>query len=222
MKYKYLLFDMGNTIIKNIKFDTSKALEKLYEIIDNCSINKDNFINEGIEILNEIFKKRDEDNIEIPYQTYIKNILDRYKTNNYDLEKIELEMYKYSVLDDEIFDIKNFLEKLKNNNHELYILSNATFSSNCLKYTLEKFGVLKYFNNVYSSGDVIHRKPSKLFLKETNILNFINLNDSIYIGDNEYYDKEFAKNLNIPFILFKDGKPIFDENNKEIKEILNW
>lgn len=222
MKYKYLLFDMGNTIIKNIKFDTSKALEKLYEIIDNCSINKDNFINEGIEILNEIFKKRDEDNIEIPYQTYIKNILDRYKINNYDLEKIELEMYKYSVLDEEIFDIKNFLEKLKNNNHELYILSNATFSSNCLKYTLEKFGVLKYFNNVYSSGDVIHRKPSKLFLKETNILNFINLNDSIYIGDNEYYDKEFAKNLNIPFILFKDGKPIFDENNKEIKEILNW
>ena len=222
MKYKYLLFDMGNTIIKNIKFDTSKALEKLYEIIDNCSINKDDFINEGIEILNKIFKKRDEDNIEISYQTYIKNILDTYNISNCDLEKIELEMYKYSVLDEEIFNIKNFLKKLKDNNYELYILSNATFSSNCLKYTLEKFGILKYFNNVYSSGNVTHRKPSKLFLEETNILNFIDLNNSIYIGDNEYYDKEFAKNLNIPFILFKDGKPIFDENNKEIKEILNW
>lgn len=222
MKYKYLLFDMGNTIIKNIKFDTKKALEKLYDIIDNCLINKDNFIKEGIETLNEIFKKRDEDDIEIPYQIYIKNILDKYNISNYDLEKIELEMYKYSVIDEEIFDIKNFLEELKNKNHELYILSNATFSSNCLKYTLEKFDVLKYFNNVYSSGDVIHRKPSKLFLEETNILNYIDLNDSIYIGDNEYFDKEFAKNLNIPFLLFKDGKPIFDENNKEIKEILNW
>ena len=106
MNYKYLLFDMGNTIIKNIKFDTSKALEKLYEIINNTSINKEIFIKEGIETLNKIFKKRDEDDIEIPYQTYIKNILDTYKIYNYDLEKIELEMYKYSVYFLYMFDME--------------------------------------------------------------------------------------------------------------------
>lgn len=222
MKYKYLLFDMGNTIIKNIKFDSRKALIKLYEIINNSTICQDEFVNTGIEILNKLFKNRDIDNIEIPYQKYINEILIHYNIYNMELENIELELYKYSVYDEKIINIKNILKELKKNKFELYVLSNATFSSNCLKYTLDKFGILEYFNEVYSSGDVTHRKPSNMFLKECNILNLINIQEAIYIGNDEYFDKEFAKNINVPFILFKEGRPIFDKNNIELKKILNW
>ena len=57
MKYKYLLFDMGNTIIKNIKFDSIKAIEKLYDIINNSQINKESFINDGIKLINKTEKE---------------------------------------------------------------------------------------------------------------------------------------------------------------------
>ena len=104
----------------------------------------------------------------------------------------------------------------------MYVLSNATFSSNCLKYTLEQFGILEYFNEVYSSGDVTHRKPSKLFFDELNLEKNIDLDKAIYIGNDEYFDKEFAKNLNIPFVLFKEGIAYLEQNNDEIKNIFTW
>ena len=44
---------------------TKKALEKLYESRDNNTINKEDFIKNGIDILNIVFKKRDEDDIEM-------------------------------------------------------------------------------------------------------------------------------------------------------------
>lgn len=222
MKYKYLLFDMGNTIIKNIKFDSIKAIEKLYDIINNSHINKESFINDGIKLINNMFINRDINHIEIPYQNYINELLLKYNIKRNDLDFLEIELYKYSVIDKKIDLIKEKLNELKNKNYEMYVLSNATFSSNCLKYTLEQFGILEYFNEVYSSGDVTHRKPSKLFFDECDLEKNIDLDKAIYIGNDEYFDKEFAKNLNIPFVLFKEGIAYLEQNDDEIKNIFTW
>ena len=222
MKYKYILFDMGNTIVKNIIFDNKKALEKLYQIIDSNNINFDDFINVGIQILNENFKNRDLTNIEIPYRDYIKLILDKFSITNYDLEYLELEMYKYSVIDEQIISIRDWLNNLVNDGFELYVMSNATFSSNCLKYTLSKFGILEFFCEVYSSADVIYRKPSKLFFYECEIVNKVDINKTIFVGNDEYFDQKFAQNIGVPFVLCKLGKCVFNNKNKDLKEIFKW
>ena len=115
MKYKYLLFDMGNTIIKNIKFDSIKAIGKLYDIINNSHINKESFINDGIKLINNMFINRDINHIEIPYQSYINELLLKYniKRNTADLE---YSLYSSNLIT-QSFTNQNYFNSARNLGH---------------------------------------------------------------------------------------------------------
>ena len=91
-------------------------------------------------------------------------------------------------------DLDNFetlpeqLEKLYNRGVSMYVLSNSIYSSEGLKELLNRYGIGKFFKNVWASSDFGKVKPSKDFFM-MGIENALKenpnqtLSDVVYVGD---------------------------------------
>ena len=193
-----LLFDIGDTIINNLGFDFKEGLKIAYEHLTIKNILFDSFIKDGYELLDKMYKTRKIDNIEIKYTDYLKTLILKYN-NTYDisLDELELLIYKNVVTDSKILEVYDVLEYCKSKNIKMYIFSNSTFSSQCLKWTLKEFGLIEYFIDVFSSSDIGYRKPIKAFYEATNI--DIELDKTIFIGNDNYFDGNFARNIGVKF-----------------------
>lgn len=106
---KHILMDLGNTIINNIDFNLKLGLKILYNQSMNKKIELDNFISIGFELMKEMYKDRNIDNLEVPFIKYLSNlekITDIKYIKSYD--ELELEIYQKCVKDKIIDDAFDF------------------------------------------------------------------------------------------------------------------
>jgi HAD superfamily hydrolase (TIGR01509 family) len=74
-------------------------------------------------------------------------------------EEVELILWKNTVSLVPINGVRSVLEFLLENDIRIAAISNAIFSSSCMKYELRKHGLGDYFEFVLSSADLGIRKP---------------------------------------------------------------
>lgn len=189
---KVVIFDLFDTVLKTDYFNFFDGLDYLHKRIISKNVNKEDLEKLAIDYKNNNFINRDITCIEVK----LIDELIYFKSKLGFKSKLSLNEIEYRTMlrmgrDILIKDIKILLEFLKNQNIPIYILSNSIFSSYSLKSYLKSFGILNYFNDVYSSSDFGYRKPHSSFfnmaidnLKDKSIEN----NEIIYIGND--YEKD--------------------------------
>lgn len=217
---KYILFDLGNTLIKNEGLDFKGILDDIFEHIININISKNRFKVIARNIFEKLYKTRDIDLIEIKFTDYLTKLKKELNIEfNMKIDEFEVYLYQNHITDSKIEKAINFLDYCKNNNIKMYLFSNSTFSMNALKYTLKLFKLDEYFVECFSSSDVIFRKPSSSFFSKTSIEDKIKKEHTIYIGNDNYIDGNFAKNIGIRFFWYNEFNK--DDNLKIATFIFN-
>lgn len=186
MKKKIVIFDLYDTVLSDEYFVFENGLKYLYETFfnDKCSFDD---LNKSAENFLPLYEKRKTDNVEICLiQDELPFIFEKYGIDfPKDVDELEYtvmnEMQKVYLTD----EVKETLEKLQNEGVKMFILSNSIFTGRAAEKLLEEFGILRYFEKVFSSADYKMRKPAKKFFEVA--LNYINrdLSEIIYIG-NDY------------------------------------
>ena len=204
MKVKWVFFDVGTTLVDEEKAYYNRALD----MIKDTNISFKEFDNKRIELAK---CGLDGNNAAIKYFNLI-------KTPWYSEDEV---LFKDTI---------DVLEYLKSKGYKLGIIANQKKG---LETRLSEFGILKYFDLVIASEEVLLSKPDKEIFNIA--LSKINSKpqECIMIGDRLDNDIIPASNLGMKTIWIRQGLAIYQEiklgikyadyivgSLKEIKEIL--
>lgn len=190
-----ILIDLGDTLVKNKEISIKNGLVAIYNYLN---IKQKEFVDYGINLFNIMDNSRQKTSIEISLNDYLTKLFEKLGIDkNLINEKLEEIFYENCEKNEEIKDAQLFLKYLKQKK-----VSNSIFSSKLLKITLEKFKLLAYIDEVYSSSDLGFRKPSReIFEKVSKELQLVK-EKCLMIGNDIRIDGGFATNSDIDFIWF--------------------
>lgn len=151
MKYKYIFFDWGYTLIS--KFENVD--DKINQILKKYNLQWDEIFRKwkNYQILNSLGKITEKEIYED--LSVILNI------SKEDLEKIDMLLLESHILDEET---KDTIIKLYEKGYYLGIISNNSIRN--VEYILEREDIKKYFKKIIISEAVKERKPNlKVYMK---------------------------------------------------------
>lgn len=226
-KAKVIVFDLFDTLLRDIKFDFNEGLIYLYEEVLSKEIDKFEFLNYAATYWKELYDTRDKENIEIAFDDELLDFKNKYGfREEYPMEEIlfncALKMNSVELFEDTILTLEEF-NKL---GFPVYLLSNAIFKKEIMKKLINLYDLEKYFKNIHFSADYKLRKPHKeLFeavfedIKEANPS--IEKKEIYFAGDNFEADIKGAASFGFTpiFINRSDNKYINDKGFIEIKEL---
>lgn len=203
MKYKYVFFDWGYTLIskfKNVDNEINSILSK-YNLVWNDIFKKW----KNYQILNSLGKISEREIYE--ELSLILNI------SKEDLEKIDMLLLNSHILDDET---KSTIMKLYEKGYYLGIISNNSIRN--VNYILEREDIKKYFKKIIISEEVGERKPNiKVYVKAFEDIPKNEYSKITFISDELLEDLSGAKILGIDTIWFDQN---IENKWKKKEEIL--
>lgn len=219
---KIIIFDLYDTILKDIFFDFNKGLDYLYTLGFNKRCTREDFWAYSKQFI-PLYDERATTFKEICFIQDEYPLFEKKFNINLDLHKenldycIMMNMQKVALLD----EVKKCIEYFFHNNIKMYILSNSIFLASSHKKLLADFNVLKYFEDVYCSADYGIRKPSKLFFDYATekVLNENPSNkkdDIVYIGNDYTTDIRGGVGAGVKTIWYNINQ-IDNEDNLDIE-----
>jgi len=203
MKYKYVFFDWGYTLIskfKNVDNEINSILSK-YNLVWNDIFKKW----KNYQILNSLGKISEREIYE--ELSLILNI------SKEDLEKIDMLLLNSHILDDET---KSIITKLYEKGYYLGIISNNSIRN--VNYILEREDIKKYFKKIIISEEVGERKPNiKVYVKAFEDIPKNEYSKIAFVSDELLEDLSGAKILGIDTIWFDQN---IENKWKKKEEIL--
>ena len=151
MKYKYIFFDWGYTLIS--KFENVD--DKINKILEKYNLKWDDIFRKwkNYQILNSLGK--------ITEKEIYKDLSSILNITEEDLEKIDILLLESHILDGET---RETIVKLYEKGYYLGIISNNSIRN--VEYILKREDIRKYFKKVVISEEVKERKPNlKVYMK---------------------------------------------------------
>ena len=151
MKYKYIFFDWGYTLIS--KFENVD--DKINNILEKYNLKWDDIFRKwkNYQILNSLGK--------VTEREIYKDLSSILNIAEEDLEKIDMLLLESHILDDET---RETIVKLYEKGYYLGIISNNSIRN--VEYILKREDIRKYFKKVVISEEVKERKPNlKVYMK---------------------------------------------------------
>ena len=229
---KAILFDLYDTILKDISFDFKAGIKWLY---DTCFTQACTW--EELKAYEEtfwpLFAKRKEDNSEVCLiWDEVAKLFEKFEValpeNLEELEYAIMNQIQQEMLLDVVCET---LDELQRQGIPMYILSNSIFTGKATEKLLEDFGILQYFTKVYVSADYGVRKPGEKFFRIAikEILENhpgMKKNDILYVGNDYVTDVQGAKAAGLDVVWYNvkqlpDEKGICTYNIIKFSEILN-
>lgn len=208
---KAILFDLGDTVLKEMSYDIVAGYR---------SISKSLSPDASLEKLEAATALSQKGNSEFKLLEWINsNLGDSQQQTN--AVNIELALWRRTVSLLPIPGIREVLEFLAAKNIRIAAISNAVFSSQCMRAELAKHNLGQYFEFVISSADYGIRKPdTKIFELALSKLG-VKPQDAWYIGDQWEADVIGATSANMTAVWFKDASCDGVTNAEHIK-LKNW
>lgn len=188
---KVILFDLYDTVLKDVSFDFSKGIKYLYDNFfgEKCSLTD---IIDYAETFLPLYDRRKIDYSEVCLiRDEVPHFFDKFDV----LKPEVLDELEYAIMNHMqnvtlLEDVRYTLNELQKLDIKMYILSNSIFTGSATRRLLSDFGILHYFEKVFSSADYKVRKPSKEFyqLAITEILSVnhgVEKDEILYVG-NDY------------------------------------
>ena len=229
---KIILFDLYDTVLKDVFFGFMTGIKWLYETYFAKVCTWEEF--EAYEnTFGPLYAKRKEDHSEVHLmRDEIVKIFEHFQVLlPEDLAALEYNLMNQMQQETLLDDVRDTLTELQGNGIGMYILSNSIFSGKVTERLLEEFDVLNYFNKVFVSADYGVRKPGEKFfgiaIKE--ILESYpgtEKKDILYVGNDYRTDVQgaIAAGLDVAWYNVKqlpDEKGICTYNIANFNEILN-
>ena len=203
MKYKYIFFDWGYTLInkfRNVDDEINIILEKYNLKWDDIFRKWKNY-----QILNSLGK--------ITEKEIYKDLALILNISEEDLEKIDMLLLESHILDEET---KNTIIKLYEKGYYLGIISNNSIRN--VEYILEREGIKKYFKKIVISEVVKERKPNlNLYIKAFEDISKEEYGKIAFVSDELLEDLLGVKVLGVKTIWYEQE---IDNKWKKKEEIL--
>ena len=221
---KVILFDLYDTILKDISFEFKEGLNWLYQEYFTEACTWEEF-KEYEETFWPLFAKRKEDNSEVCliWDEVVK-LFEKFKVIlPDDLEELDYTIMNQMQQDILLEEVRDTLKKLQEQGIRMYILSNSIFTGVSTRRLLDDFGILQYFDKVYSSADYGVRKPGEKFFNIA-IEEILSDNpgtckeDILYVGNDYLTDVQGAMAAGLDVVWY-NVKHLSDEKNTGVCEI---
>jgi len=183
---KGILFDMGNTLLRQVRFDIPKGQARLLEIAHNPrNITIGDFeAVAGDPNLQEQWDIRDKALLEFPMTSFDRLVSDSLGlTYDIPIEEVQIEFLRaaYEVIPEP--GIYEALAHLKSLCLPMGAVCNSSFSGRCLALDFERHGMLDFFRFIMSSADYGVRKPHPAIFRAASSKLGIAPRDIWFIGD---------------------------------------
>ena len=203
MKYKYIFFDWGYTLIN--KFENVD--DKINNILKKYNLKWDDIFRKwkNYQILNSLGK--------ITEKEIYKDLSLILNVSEEDLEKIDMLLLEAHILDDET---RETIVKLYKKGYYLGIISNNSIRN--VEYILKREDIRKYFKKVVISEEVKERKPNlKVYMKAFEDIPKEEYNKIAFVSDELLEDLLGVKVLGVKTIWYEQN---IDNKWKKKEEIL--
>lgn len=203
MKYKYIFFDWGYTLIS--KFDDVD--DKINNILKKYNIQWNDIFRtwKNYQILNSMGK--------VTEKEMYKDLSKILNISEEDLEKIDMLLLESHILDNET---RETIIKLYEKGYYLGIISNNSIRN--VEYILKRENMRKYFKKVVISENIKVRKPNlKIYLKAFEDIPKDDYNKIVFVSDELLEDLSGVKVLGITTIWYEQ---IINNKWKSKEEIL--
>ncbi len=163
---KVILFDLYDTILKDVSFSVLQCFHWLYETYFREACTREAF-EEYRELFNPLYARRAEDNSEVHFmRDEVVKIFEHFQVSlPEDLEELEYNLMSQMQQETVLEDVKETLAVLRAKGIGMYILSNSIFSGKATERLLNEFDILHCFNKVLVSADYGIRKPHPEFFQ---------------------------------------------------------
>ncbi len=161
-----VLFDLYGTLLEDGSFEFKRGITWLHEayFADKCSLQEflafsDTFLplyQQRKQHHREISMMRDE--LPLYFAQYGVPLPD-------DLWELDFQIMDHMQQETLSPEVVATLDELERRGVPMYILSNSIFTARSAIRLLRRFGIAKYFRQLYSSGDVGWRKPGKMIFR---------------------------------------------------------
>lgn len=161
---KIYLFDLYDTILKDISFSFQRGMRYLYDCcFANCCTWEEFEAYENT--FYPLYEKRKIDHSEVALiRDEVLPVFEHFGVAAPgDLDELEWEIMDHMQEETLLSAVEDTLAALHERGCPMYILSNAIFSAKSARRLLDRFGIGKYFRRVYSSADHGTRKPGRAF-----------------------------------------------------------
>lgn len=208
---KIIIFDLYDTILKDISFEFDKGLKYLHTLFEQiCTFDE---FHKYSKTLLPFYEERKTSNNEVAF------IRDEFPLlcNEFNLNfQVDTKMLDYQIMNEmqeEYLEdgTRITIENLYAQGIPMYILTNSIFLSSSNKRLLNDFGIGKYFINLFSSADFGKRKPDKSFFDYA-ISTVLHENprcckeDILYIGNDYQTDVIGSQNAGLKTIWYNEKK----------------
>ena len=203
MKYKYIFFDWGYTLIS--KFENVD--NKINKILEKYNLKWDDIFRKwkNYQILNSLGKITEKEIYE--ELSLILNI------SKEDLEEIDMLLLESHILDEET---RNTIINLYEKGYYLGIISNNSIRN--VEYILEREDIKKYFKKIIISEKVRERKPNlKVYMKAFEDIPKKEYNQIAFVSDELLEDLLGVKILGVKTVWFEQN---IDNQWKKKEEVL--
>ena len=195
MKYKYIFFDWGYTLIS--KFENVD--NKINNILEKYNLKWDDIFRKwkNYQILNSLGR--------VTEKEIYKDLSAILKISEEDLEKIDMLLLESHILDNET---KETIIELYKKGYYLGIISNNSIRN--VEYILKREDIRKYFKKVVISEEVKERKPNlKVYMKAFEEIPKEEYKNTVFVSDELLEDLLGVKVLGVKTIWYEQ-----DINNK--------
>lgn len=221
------MFDLYDTVLKDVSFHFDKGIAWLYDTFftEKCSI-KD--LTDYAETFLPLYAKRKidysevcliRDEVPLFFEKFHVVKPEAFEELDYDIMN---HMQRVTLLE----DVKYTLNELQKQDIKMYILSNSIFTGSAARRLLSDFGILHYFKKVFSSADYRVRKPSKKFYQMaiTEILSDnhgVEKEEILYIGNDYITDVIGATSVGLSTVWYNVNH-LPNHNRPSISDIDNF
>lgn len=191
MKYKYIFFDWGYTLIN--KFENVD--DKINNILKKYNLKWDDIFRKwkNYQILNSLGK--------ITEKEIYKDLSLILNVSEEDLEKIDMLLLESHILDDET---RKTIVSLYEKGYYLGIISNNSIRN--VEYILKREDIRKYFKKVVISEEVKERKPNlKVYMKAFEDIPKEEYNKIAFVSDELLEDLLGVKILGVKTIWYEQN-----------------
>ena len=191
MKYKYIFFDWGYTLIN--KFENVD--DKINNILKKYNLKWDDIFRKwkNYQILNSLGKLTEKE--------IYKDLSLILNVSEEDLEKIDMLLLESHILDDET---RKTIVRLYEKGYYLGIISNNSIRN--VEYILKREDIRKYFKKVVISEEVKERKPNlKVYMKAFEDIPKEEYNKIAFVSDELLEDLLGVKILGVKTIWYEQN-----------------
>ena len=218
-----ILFDLGDTLLRHLRFDPEAGNEAVLKISRNPDGHSAETINARIEQINkDLVPRREQSQIEFHPHLVQRHVYEALNiTFDRDPAAVERVFWRNSMLWEPEPGVEDMLQKLQSHDIPMGIVSNAAFGGSTLWWEVEKQGLADYFQFLMSSADYWVRKPHPLLMETAAAKLGFDPADIWYVGNSAHYDVAAARNAGMGAIWYNHAEDPNDGPEPHV-EIKTW